>query len=169
MKKRHPLTNSAMATVVAATLVLTFALVSVASGNAQAGQPSASVLKLLSVAEVESATGLKGVKLIPKNIGKGAGGDLNFARADGTTLLSVVVAQGMYDMWKGQSVLYNAPVSGIGDEAFSGPAGTTPYVIYFRKGKQGVQVGTVANPADLKPLLTLDQLKAIAKIIASHL
>ena len=151
----------------AATLALALALP--ATSAPQAGQPSPAVMKLLSVAEVESATGLKGVKVVPKNISKGAGGDLNFARADGTTVLAVVVAQGMYDSWKGESVLYNAPVSGIADEAFSGPAGTTPYVIYFRKGKQGVQVGTIANPADLKPLLTLDQLKAVAKIIASHL
>ena len=47
----------------------------------------------------------------------------------------LVYAPGMYDMWKAEKALFNASVSGVGDEAFSGPAGKIQYVIYFRKGK----------------------------------
>lgn len=53
-------------------------------GAAQAAGP-------LSVADVESATGIKGIKEVAKDPAKGAGGAQNFARADGSLVLLVML------------------------------------------------------------------------------
>ena len=43
----------------------------------------------LTVQDVEKITGLQGVKLVPRDPSKGAGGDLNFANKDGKLILMV--------------------------------------------------------------------------------
>ncbi len=45
--------------------------------------------KLLTIEEVESVTGIEGIKLVPRNPQIGAGGELNFALADGSMVLMV--------------------------------------------------------------------------------
>ena len=167
--KNHVLSRLTVTTVFAATIIVASANSRAARGGApQAANPSAQ--KLLTIADVEAVTGVKGVKLVPKDPKKGAGGDVNFAKPDGSLLVMLIAAPGtMYDAWKSQSSLVNASVSGIGDEAFIGPAGTTtPWALYFRKGKNSASIASFVN-ADMKPLLPQDQIKALAKLVASRL
>ncbi len=135
-----------------------------------AAQAPAAYQKLLTVADVESVTGVKGLKLVPRNPVKGAGGDLNFAKADGSLLLMVRFGpRSLYDGWKAQDGIVNSTVSGIGDEAFNGPSGMAPYVLFFRKADHSVSISSFLNSDDMKPFVPQDQLRALAKIILSRL
>ena len=138
------------------------------SSGPQAVSPAAE--KLLTIADVESVTGAKGLKLVPKNPAKGAGGDLNFAKPDGSLLVMAVFGPAsLFTQWKAQPGFAGSAVTGVGDEAFAGPAGATPYVIFLRKGDHAASVSSFLSTTDMKPLLSQDQLKALAKTIASRL
>lgn len=128
--------------------------------------------KLLTVKDVEKVTGRTGVKLIPKNPVKGAGGDLNFALADETILvIAAVQAAEMYDTWKKQEGFFHAAVSGIGDEAFEGPSiGKERYILIFKKGKTAVSLSSFFDMnAGGDPFLNQEQLRELAKIMISRL
>ena len=66
-------------------------------------------------------------------------------------------------------VLYHADVPGIGDEAFDSPPGPVQYVIYLRKGAKAASVTTYFDASGKKTRLTMEQLKAVAKIAADRL
>lgn len=145
-----------------------------ASSTQQASKPdaaSANYQKLLTISDVESATGVKGLKLVPRNAAKGAAGDLNFAKADGSLLLMAQFGNAdLFKQWKAQEGFYNAAVSGVGDEAFNGPkGGIGPYVLFLRKGAHSVGLSTYLDADTMKPMLSQDQLRALAKIVASRL
>lgn len=56
---------------------------------------------VLTVADVEKATGLTGIKTVAKNPMKGAGGELNFATADDKVVITFFVQpESMYAFWK---------------------------------------------------------------------
>jgi len=59
-------------------------------------------------------------------------------------------------------------VPGIGDEAFDSPPGPFQYVLYVRKGSTAASFTAYATGAN-KATLTMEQLKAIAKIAASRM
>jgi len=130
--------------------------------------------KLLTVADVTKITSIQGVKLVDKDPSKGAGGDLNFATPDGKMLLLLVVTEdsNAFDEWKRISV---APISGVGDEAFSGPKGVPePYNVYVRSKNQFISLGSFfdnkqAATGKMIPLLTIAQLTELAKIVVSRL
>jgi hypothetical protein len=110
----------------------------------------------------------------------GAGPDLNFATADNKMLLMVNFGtDALYKHAKEQKemkvgpmtvpmVLFNADIPGIGDEAFDSPPGNAQYVIYLRKGTRAASVTTYLNNT-MEPRLSLDQLKAVAKLVAGRL
>ena len=127
---------------------------------------------LLTVNEVEKVTGMQGIQLIPRNPRIGAGGDLNFALADGTLILITTVQKpSMYNTWKSQEGFFHASVSDIGDEAFDGPNfGEHRYVLIFRKGDKAISLSSFFNmQAGGKPFLSQEQLREIAKIVISKL
>ena len=64
--------------------------------------------------------------------------------------------------------LFHADVPGIGDEAFDGPPGPMQYVLYMRKGNTAVSF-TACFVRPNGSTLTMEQLKAIAKIAASRM
>ncbi len=125
--------------------------------------------KLLNVADVEKVSGLKGIKLTPKDPTKGLYGDVNFTSGSGMPVLVVVLADtAAYNAWKGEAKQVGAfqdEVSGVGDEAFE--AGDYS-ILYFRKGSRSVQLGSGLN-AKLAPSLSQKQLRELAKLIASRL
>jgi len=128
--------------------------------------------KLLTVKDVEKVTGRTGVKLIPKNPVKGAGGDLNFALADDTILVIAAVQDAeMYETWKKQEGFFHAAVSGIGDEAFEGPSiGKSHYIFIFKKGKTAVSLSSFFDMnSGGDPYLNQEQLRKLAKIMISRL
>jgi hypothetical protein len=141
---------------------------------AQASKPAsapANYQKLLTVADVESATGLKGLKLVPRGSTAGAGGDLNFVKADGSLFLMVEFGNAdLFKQWKAQPGFYNSAVTGVGEEAFNGPkGGLSPYVLFFRKGSHSIGLSSFLDTDTMKPMLSQDQLRSIAKTILSRL
>lgn len=123
---------------------------------------------VLGVSDVEKAAGVSGVKLVPRDPAKGAGGDLNFAGPDGKLFVMVRLYKGgRYAALK--RMYFAAEVPGVGDEAFAGPPGVKqPYVIYLRRGDRAASVTTYFDRGG-KPRLTLAQLSDLARIVASRM
>jgi hypothetical protein len=135
-----------------------------AAKGSPAAQAPASYQKLLTIADVEGVTGVKGLKLVPGE------GDLNFAKADGSLLLMVQFGpRNLYDNWKARNGIVNSAVNGIGDEAFKGPSGSAPFILFFRKGDHSVSLHSYLNTDDMEPFVSQDQLRSLAKIILSRL
>jgi hypothetical protein len=128
--------------------------------------------ELITVKDVEDVTGLEGIKLVVRSSQMGAGGDLNFALADGALLLTVGIQDAaMYDEWKGEEGFFHADVPDLGDEAFEGPAfGEQRYVLIFRKGATAIALSSFFNmQAGGAPYLSQDQLREIAWVAISRL
>lgn len=133
----------------------------------------------LTVADVEKILGMKGVHLVAPGSQPGAGPGLDFAGPDNKLILMVNLGPAaLYRRAREQKemdiggqkvpmVLYHATVPGIGDEAFDAPPGNMQYVIYLRKGTQGASVSTYLSGG--KPILSMPQLKAVAKVVADRL
>jgi hypothetical protein len=140
--------------------------------SAPAAQSQPAYEKLLSVAEVEQVTGFQGLKLIPRDPRKGAGGDLNFAKADGTVVL-VVSVLGLND-WRQskEQGVFADPVSGLGDEAYDGPRGMDQqhrHALFVRKGNRAVGLGSFIDRTQFKPGLSQAKLRELAKLILPRL
>jgi len=128
--------------------------------------------ELLTIKEVEAVTGIQGIKLVARNPQIGAGGELNFALADGSMVLMVGVQDApMYDEWKTQEGFFHESVADLGDEAFQGPSfGEHRYILVFRKGGKAIAVTSFFNlEAGAEPFLSQEQLREVAKIIIPRL
>lgn len=130
----------------------------------------------LSVADVEKVTGLTGLQLVAPGSVTGAGAGLNFATADKHMVLMVNFGPAaLYQRAKDQKTyagvpmpLFHAAVPAIGDEAFDSPPGPMQYVLYVKKGANAASF-TAYFVGPNKATLTMEQLKAIAKIVASRM
>jgi len=122
----------------------------------------------LTVQDVERITGLNGIKIVPADPSKGAGGDLNFANKDGELILMVqrmLSSDALYSETKKMTGAVKADIEGVGDAAFTGPAGNLQYFVSFKKGKGS---GSAASFLGFTgPRLPLDQVKKVAQQIAS--
>jgi len=127
--------------------------------------------KYLTAADIEKATGLTGVKLVPREPRKGAGGHLNFANAKGDlVLLASFLSAADFNSYKNAPGMVKSQVQGLGDEAFIGPASDLPYMLVVRKGDKCLALSTFADSQ--KPganRLTMDQLKAVAKVVIGRM
>ena len=135
----------------------------------------------MTVADVEKATGIQGVQLVAPRSQPGAGPGLDFVGPDHKLIVMVNFgtdslyrrAREQKEMSVGSSkmpmVLYHADVPGIGDEAFDSPPGPVQFVIYLRKGAKAASVTTYFDTSGKKTRLTMEQLKAVAKIAADRL
>src|SRR5713226_6869697 len=131
----------------------------------------------ITAADVEAVAKLP-VHVVATGKAVGAGPGVNFATADDKMLLMVTFGtDALYERAKAQKemkmgnttmpmVLFHAAVPGIGDEAFDSPSGALQYVIYLRKGPRAASVTTYFERNGRTTRLTMDQLKAIAKIVA---
>lgn len=122
----------------------------------------------LTVQDVEKITGLHGVKIVPPDASKGAGGDLNFAKQDGTLILMVnrnLYSDMLYSQLKNMKDTVKEDIKGVGDAAFIGPPGNYPYFLAFKKGKGSGSASAFLGFTG--PLLTIDQLKKVAQLIAA--
>jgi hypothetical protein len=127
--------------------------------------------KYLTAADIASVSGLKGVKLIPKNPSIGAGGDLNFAiNATQLVVMVQVVDKSNYAGYK--QLCFKAVVKGLGDQAMEGaamPGGASNQVV-FTKGNKCVALTAFGDPNDPgKNMLTVEQLIKLAKIIVTRM
>lgn len=152
--------------------ILASALLVAGLAGAQSSPPPPAE-KLLTTADVEKVSGLKGVKLVPRDPRRGAGGDLNFARADGNLLVMAIIrpSDPLWKQWQ-QALGFGAKVSELGDEAYEGR--DAPNVLFVRKGNRALSLSSFFDPeliaqGKMKPLLTQTQLRELAKIIVSRL
>jgi hypothetical protein len=149
-----------------ALFILTIPLLAVlGSGNLAA---QARYDKYLSVADVQKITGLTGIKQVARS--EEADGDLNFASQDGNIILAVsIYAASAYSSARSSKQGFKSSLPGVGEDAFVGPADGPPlYILAFRKGAFTVVINTeLENKTAAR--LTMDQLTAIAKLMASRM
>jgi hypothetical protein len=127
---------------------------------------------LLSMAELSDLTGIKGIKMVPTDSLLDAKGELNFATNDSTLILVVdYLTPDEFISYKEQSDYIESPVSGIGDEAYSAPAGPLQYVLLFRKGDHSFLLSSFLNPDSnwVEPFLNMEQLAKLATMIVARL
>jgi len=127
--------------------------------------------KYLTVADIEKVTGLSGVKPVPREPRKGAGGHLNFADKNGDLILiASFLTAAEYAFYRDEKSLAKDTIPGIGDEAIIGPAADPQYMFLARKGDKCVALSTFVDPATPeKTLLTMDQVIALGKIVIERL
>ncbi len=124
--------------------------------------------KYIHGADVQKVTGITGVKLVPKT--EEADGDLNFARPDGKIILSVsFYPASAFSSARSSRSGFKSSLKGVGEEAFVGPADGPPlYILAFRKGSFTIVLNTELEDKS-SARLPLEQLVAIAKLIASRM
>lgn len=121
----------------------------------------------LTVADVESVSGLTGVALVAQQAIPGAGGALNFARADGKLLLIVNVSD-VSNYAEARKLFDKVTIlPGIGDEAFTPDA--SAWVLYGRKGKRFFGLGSGLDSATGNPILNPAQLQRLAKMLVARI
>jgi hypothetical protein len=130
------------------------------------------VENIVTLPEIDSISGLKGIRLVPMDSLPGAKGELNFAIDDSTLILVVdYISPEEFNGYKEQSEYIQAAVPGIGDEAFSAPAGAMQYILLFRKGDHSFLLSSFLNPDSewSAPFLNMEQLEKVAKTIISRI
>jgi hypothetical protein len=127
---------------------------------------------VINAADVEKITGLKGVKQVPREkLNKFKNGDLNFLQSDDKPLLMIQFRPSyVFAAMKADGGYVKASIPGVGEEAFSSPAFDPQFSINFLKGKYYAIVTTHVETKDkTKTTLKMDQLIAIAKLVASKM
>ena len=130
--------------------------------------------KYLTGADIEKISGMSGIKEVPRDPSKGAGGDLNFAGSDDKlVVMAGFQSADYYANYKKQKGYFKSDVKGVGEEAFSGPASLGPeYMLVFRKGSHCITLTSFFNiggPASKPLVLTQEQLVELGKIVAERL
>jgi hypothetical protein len=129
---------------------------------------------LLTPADVESVSGLTGLKTVPYDPKVGAGGNVNIAEADGQLVAMLIVQDAeYYDAWKSDGETFLSDYTpAVGDESFIGPdASVTPdsYIFAFRQGEYAVVLDTFFRVQGVTKILSVEQLAELAKIVSSRL
>jgi hypothetical protein len=126
--------------------------------------------KYLTAADIEKAAGMKGVNLVPRGSVAGAGGDLNFTDSSGELILMVQFTDARnYAGFKAKYA--KGAAAAVGDEAILGAImpGMAENLLAFKKGTHCVVLTAFADFVKQKVYLTVDQLTALGKLIASRL
>lgn len=131
-------------------------------------------------ADIEKATGLHGIHLLPPTAPKAVPGRDNYADADGRVVLWFqTMNAGAFARARAQPAkivsgipiepkLFHAVVTGLGDEAFDSPETTPQHALYVRRKDAAfalISNVTLTNA----PMVTMDQLKTIAKVVLSRM
>lgn len=130
--------------------------------------------ELLTPADVEQVSGLTGLVVVPYDPSVGAGGDVNIADASGQLVAMLVVTdREVWEQWLTDGMTVAEPVSPpVGDESFIGPnPGVLPatYIFGFRKGDVAVVLDTFIVPSTGDTILSAEDLRALAEIVAGRL
>jgi hypothetical protein len=134
-------------------------------------------------ADIEQATGLHGVHLVPPTTTGAVPGRDNYADSGGKIVLWFHGFNGVgfgrakaqpAKMMSGIEIepkLFHAALVGLGDEAFDSPDGKLQYALYVRKGDAafGLIANITTSARGDRPTVTMDQLKALAKIVLSRM
>lgn len=134
----------------------------------------------LTSADIERATGLKGIHLLAPTARGAVPGRDNYADADGRIVLWFQTMNGAaFARARAQPAkvvsgiliepkLFHAAVAGLGDEAFDSPDSMPQHAIYVRK--KDAAFGVISNVSLTNvPMVTMDQLKTIAKGVLSRM
>lgn len=126
--------------------------------------------KYLTGSDVEKIMGTKGVRSVPRGSVAGAGGDLNFTDASGELILMVQFTDAA-SFVSLKSKYAKGAVSGVGDQAVEGAAmpGMPDNLLAFTKGARCVVLTAFGDFIKKRVYLTVDQLTALGKLIASRL
>ncbi len=126
--------------------------------------------KYLTAGDIEKVTGMKGITSVPRGSVAGAGGDLNFADASGDLILMVQFTNAA-SLSSLKSKYAKGAVNGVGDQAFQGAAmpGMPDNLLAFAKGNRCVVLTAFGDFIKKRVYLTVDQLAALGKVIASRL
>jgi hypothetical protein len=155
---RRAASSGAIAWIVAAIMAIAI----VATARAQTATD-----KLLTAADVEKISGVKGVKAVKRGENKYAFGDLNFVAPDGNMVVQVnVTAASVYDNAAKMKEMIAHTVPNVGDAAFVGPPGSMQYVLYAKKGSGSITVNGFLHNG--KPSLTETQVVEIGRLILSR-
>ena len=107
--------------------------------------PSTAPAGLLTPADVEKVSSFTGIKVVPRDPSKGAGGQVNLATADGKLVVMATFGKGADYGWMKSSLSYRESLSGLGDTAFVGPSKNVMPVLYivgFKKGDHAAILNT---------------------------
>jgi hypothetical protein len=131
-------------------------------------------------ADIEKATGLKGVHEVPETAPGAVTGRDNYADATGSVVLwfqtmtrtGFMRAKGqpakLVSGIQAEPALHHSEIAGLGDEAFDSPDGKTQHAIYVRKGDEAF--GLISNlDRTGKPFITMEQLRSLAKTVVSRM
>lgn len=127
---------------------------------------------VISSADVEKATGLSGVKQVPRvKLDKFRNGDLNFMTKDDKPLLMIQFRPlFLFDQMRSDPGYFKAAVPAVGEAAFTSPAFAPQFSVNFIKGGHFGIVTTHVDPKDKnRTVLTMDQVIAVAKLVASKM
>ena len=120
---------------------------------------------LLSVADVEKATGMTGLQLVKAGSSTEAVGRLNFAASDGTLVAIMNIGDGVAFDQSMQGMYFSKVTTGTGDMCYVGPsAKISPTLSLFAaaKGDHAVIMKTFARTKGGTDLwVSMDQLQAL--------
>ena len=154
-------------------IVIMIMLVTTAAWAQTGGTTNPANAKILTTADVAKVTGLSGVVLVPRDVHKGAGGDLNFALPNGKLILMVGFLDiNSYNQSKKMQGVYGGDVTGVGDQAFIGKVMGMESILYFMKGARGVALSSFIDtdhgwPG--KPYVSQTQLRQLAALMISRM
>ncbi len=128
--------------------------------------------KFLTVADVEKASGIHGVTLIPHSQKTGGGRILLFGTS-GEPIILMFKMSDKLDYLGYKKAYFKTDLTGLGDQAFQGISipGNPPNMVIFTKGNDCVYLVASAK-SGVKPaqnFFTIEQLIQLAKIVASRM
>jgi hypothetical protein len=131
--------------------------------------------KYISAADIAQITGITGLKTIPRDPSKGAGGNLNYANANGEMVIMFqFLSSSYFEEFKKAPKMYGTPLKLEGTEMdiLIGPPNPPQYALIFKKGLYTVSISSFFNFGGPKPgtlYVEMPKIKEIAKLIASRL
>ena len=136
--------------------------------------PSVVPSELLTPADVEQVSGLTGLEAVPYDPTIGAGGDINIADGAGQLVAMLIVdSPETWDAWLTDGFTVREPVTPpVGDESFIGPSpdvSEDAYIFGFLSGETAVVIDTYLDPLGNGPILSTDDLRALAEIVEGRL
>lgn len=129
--------------------------------------PGARAAGELTVAEVQAATGLAGVRSVAKGEVPGASGAQTFVDARGGLLLLVSFGDAKDYAEARAAFAERTEIAGLGDEAFQ-PTGLRS-ALYVRKGAHFVGLGSGLHQRTSVPILSPAQLATLAGLVVARL
>jgi hypothetical protein len=143
-----------------------------ASETAQMNSSNPDPATLLSIADVEGATGMTGLRLIPPNTSTEAVGRLNFAGPDGTLVAIMNIGDGTAFDQSLSGMNFAREATGTGDMSYVGPSPKLSGVLSIFAAAQGdhaVMMKTFAKvEGGSETWISIEELQALVGLALSR-